>query len=567
MHPLRRLPIKEALILLYLVADWGALVQRVESLGPSLALISYVALYAMVAAALWVASRLDVSWLRWLVALALFAGAAFIGASERALGDHLTYDAFLNLAGSTGFAGDALGEHGARILVGALVALPLLPGIGLKPRAPGALRLRWAGVPACAFAILVAILFVRGGDGARGLPGAFTPIAYLALATGEGLASGGPRRAVTMAHRPVTSRGDVVLIVDESVAARYLDFVDPAGVRTGLLTPPPGIAVHSFGVAASVTNCSLGTNLTLRHGGTRAAYMKLNATGPAIWDYARKAGFIPVYIDAQRTGGGLQNGMDAAEHARIATFVQFDDVPVEQRDIAAADRIAALLANGRREFILVNKVGAHFPVHDRYPDSHAVHRPALPRGGFLGIADTGKRDGFDGSDDQWQLYRNAYRNALLWKVGGFFDRLLAPGTLHGATLIYTADHGQDLNERGASGVHTHCSSDPVPEEGAVPLAVLTDAGHTGMWPAAAALNRNRASHYQLFPTLLRLMGYSPSAVRAAYGESLDARLADEMRFNSRFHARLGRKPEWRRIDVAALARPPARDSVRQVAAH
>ncbi len=564
MHRLHRLPIKEALILLYLAADGGAVVERIESLGLSLSLVSYAALYAMIAAALWVASRIDAALVRWPLAVALFAAAAFIGASERSLGDHLTYDAYLNLAGSTGFAGDALGEHGARIAIGVLAALPLLPGVGVKPRVP--LRLRWAGVPGVAFAILAATLFVRGGDGARGLPGAFTPMAYLALATGEELASGGPRRAVTLAHRPVAARGDLVLIVDESVAARYLDFVDPAGVRTGLLTPPPGIAVHSFGVAAAVTNCSLGTNLTLRHGGTRAGYMKLNATGPAIWDYARKAGLVPVYIDAQRTGGGLQNGMDAAEQARIATFIQFDDVPVEQRDIAAADRLAQLLANDRREFIFVNKVGAHFPVHDKYPDSHKLHRPALPRGNFLGIADTGKRDGFDGSDDQWQLYRNAYRNTLLWKVGGFFDRLLAPGTLHGATVIYTADHGQDLNERGGSGVHTHCSTDPVPEEGAVPLAVLTDVGGTGMWPAAAALNRDRASHYQLFPTMLRLMGYAPDAVRAAYGESLDATLVDEMRFNSRFHARLGRKPEWRRIDVATLVRPPASDGARHVAA-
>ena len=563
MHRLRRLPIKEALILLYLAADAGAVVERAESLGPSLSLGSYAALYAMIAAALWTLSRLGSGWVRWPLAVALFAGAAFIGASERSLGDHLTYDAFLNLTGSAGFAGDALDEHGARILVGVLAALPLLPGIGLRPRAP--LPLRWAAIPAGAFAVLLAILFLRGGDGARGLPGAFTPIAYLALATGEELASGGPRRTVTLAHRPVAARGDLVLIVDESVAARYLDIVDSAGVRTGLLDPPAGIAVHGFGVAASVTNCSLGTNLTLRHGGTRVAYMKINATGPAIWDYARKAGFAPVYIDAQRTGGGLQNGMDDAERARIAAFIQFDDVPVEQRDIAAADRLAALLANGRREFILVNKVGAHFPVHDKYPDSHALHRPALPRGGFLGIADTGKRDGFDGSADQWLLYRNAYRNTLLWKVGGFFGRLLAPGTLHGATVIYTADHGQDLNERGGSGVHTHCSTDPVPEEGAVPLAVLTDAGRAGMWPAAAARNRDRASHYQLFPTMLRLMGYAPGAVRAAYGDSLEGNLIDELRFNSRFHARLGRKPEWRRIDAAALARPPVSDGAQSLA--
>ncbi|MEG3181717.1 sulfatase-like hydrolase/transferase [Sphingomonas sp. LT1P40] len=559
----RHAPLKEALLLLYLLADGGTVVERLGSLGVSLSLAIYLALYAMLAGALWVASRLAQPLLRWGLALSLFAAAAFLGASERILADHLTYDGFLNLAGSAGFAGDAMAQHGGRIALAVLVAVPLLLAIGLAPRRP--LRARWVLAPVGALAVLTGVLFMRGGDGARGLPTAFAPLAYLMLAAGEGIGSEKERRAVAMRPGPPRVDGDIVLIVDESVAARYLDFVDPAGVRTGLLTPPKGIAVNHFGVAASITNCSLGTNLTLRHGGTRNHYAELNATGPAIWDFARKAGFGTVYIDAQRTAGGLHNGMDADERARIDTLVQFDDVAVETRDHAAAARITQHLTNGTREFILVNKVGAHFPVHDKYPDSHAVYRPALPRGRYLGIADSGKRDGFDGSGTQWQLYRNAYRNTLLWSVGGFFDRLLAPGTLHGATIIYTSDHGQDLNERGGSGVHTHCGANPVPEEGAVPIAVLTDAGNVGGWAAAVRLNRNRASHYQLFPTLLGLMGYAPDAVRAVYGESLDRPLKDEMRFNTLFNARLGRKPVWKAIDAATLMRPPKRDAGQRAA--
>lgn len=566
MQRFQQAPLKEALLLLYLVADGGSLADRVTSLGLSPSLGLFAVFYLVLAGALWVASRLASNPLRWTMAVLLFAAGAFIGASERILNDHLTYDGFLNLVGSAGFAGDAMTQHGLRIGAEIFAALPLLFAIGLTPNRARRFDARWAAAPLGALALLTGMLFLRGGDGARGLPGAFTSLAYLTLATGEELASDGARRQVAMQPQAMPGSGDIVLIVDESVAARYLDLADPFGVRTGLLTPPPGIAVHNFGVAASITNCSLGTNLTLRHGGTRERYMEINASGPAIWDYARKAGFAPVYIDAQRTGGGLHNGMDAAERARIQTFVQFDDVAVEERDHAAADRIAGLLANGRREFILVNKVGAHFPVHDKYPDSHAVHRPALPRGRFLGVSDTGSRDGFDGSAGQWRRYRNAYRNTLLWNVGGFFERLMASGTLHGATVIYTADHGQDLRERGGGGVHTHCSAHPVAEEGAVPLAVLTDAGMVDGWPEAARRNANRASHYQVFPTILALMGYPENAVRSDYGISLHAPLTDEMRFNTRFNARLGRKPEWKRIDVAALARPPRSDSGPAVAA-
>ena len=52
------------------------------------------------------------------------------------------------------------------------------------------------------------------------------------------------------------------------------------------------------------------------------------------------------------------------------------------------------------------------------------------------------------------------------------------------------------------------------------------------------------------------MGYAPRDVHPVYGESLAGPLEDELRFNTRFNARLGRKPEWKRIDASALARPP-----------
>src|SRR5690606_40746790 len=68
--------------------------------------------------------------------------------------------------------------------------------------------------------------------------------------------------------------GDIVLIIDESIAGRYLDINDAAGVRSGLASPPPGITVSNFGIAASITNCSYGSNLTLRYGGTRGDYQR-----------------------------------------------------------------------------------------------------------------------------------------------------------------------------------------------------------------------------------------------------------------------------------------------------
>jgi len=205
---------------------------------------------------------------------------------------------------------------------------------------------------------------------------------------------------------------------------------------------------------------------------------------------------------------------------------------------------------------VINKVGAHFPVHDKYPDDFMAYRPTLPRGQFMEVADTGKRDGFNGQPDDWVLYRNAYKNTLLWNVGEFFARVFAKADLSNATLIYTSDHGQDLHERGNPGLNTHCGGDPVEEEGLVPLVVIQGSGlHTLDWQSALAGNKDRSSHYNIFPTLLQLMGYDLAAIEPIYGKSLSQPTADDFTFNYRFNARLGAKPAWRHIDLKTIVTP------------
>ncbi len=120
-----------------------------------------------------------------------------------------------------------------------------------------------------------------------------------------------------------------------------------------------------------------------------------------------------VYIDSQRTGGNLQNLMNAAEKKKdIDEFVQFDRTSVRDRDMAAAAKLIELLNDGEPQLVVINKVGAHFPVHDKYPDAFMAYRPTLPRGQFVEVVDTGTRDGFNGQPDDWLLYRNAYKKIL-----------------------------------------------------------------------------------------------------------------------------------------------------------
>ncbi|WP_085586752.1 MULTISPECIES: sulfatase-like hydrolase/transferase [unclassified Pseudomonas] len=550
--------LKELLLIIYLLLYSDYYLDRLSAIGVGFAVVLFGVMFLALTFALLLTAYIRQSFIRHLFALAMFISAVFFDVYMRVTADYLTYSGFVSLVYSGGFIQEAAYQYRDAIVHGLLNGVPLLLGIGLKPRRPfplpNALRV---AAPLCGVMLLSAVLFVRAGEGARGLPVMYTPLAYLNLFAYEALHNTvGPREPVSLARNGAAVGHDIVLIIDESISGNYLDINAPFGVHSNLKEAHPGVAVFNYGYAASIANCSADTNVTLRYGGTRADYRRINSTLPSIWQYAKGAGLRTVYIDAQRTGGNLQNLMDGAEKKDIDEFVQFDQTSVRDRDMAAAAKLVELLNDGTPQLVVINKVGAHFPVHDKYPDAFMAYRPALPRGQFTDIADTGKRDGFNGQPDDWALYRNAYKNTVLWNVGEFFSRVFAQADLNNAVLIYTSDHGQDLHERGNPGLNTHCGGDPVEEEGLVPLVVIQgERLQTLDWPAQLAANKDRSSHYNIFPTLLQLMGYDLAGIEAVYGKPLSVPTADDFTFNYRFNARLGAKPEWKHIDLGSIVTP------------
>ncbi len=493
----------------------------------------------------------------------MFPSAGFFDAYTHITDSYLTYDAFITMVDSVGFMGDAVEQYRDQMLLAVGKSLLLFVGIGLPPGpAPRMPRLAPIAAPLLALVMVVGILFVRSGDGARGLAPIYPPLGYLSLYGYEMLqGSAGPREPVTIARTQAPMARDIVLIIDEAIAGNYLDLNTPDGVTSNLVQPEPGVDIFNYGYAASITNCSSGTNVTLRYGGTRDDYPRINTTMPSMWQYAKEAGFRTVYIDGQNTGGKMQNLMTDAERADIDQFIQFDGMPVVKRDMAALDKVVALLKDGKQQLIVINKAGAHFPLANKYPDDFEKYQPALPRDDVNDAAEQEFKTGFDGSPEAWVRYRNSYRNTLLWNVGEFFRRLFAEADLSQAVVIYTSDHGQNLHERGDPGVNTHCGTDPVPEEGLVPLVVIQGKGLKALdWQAHLAQNRNASSHYNIFPTLLMLMGYDPAEVASEYGPSLDMPTDDPFTFNVKFNVRLRAKPDFRPIDLSKVVMPPTSDS-------
>lgn len=553
---------KILLILAYLAADHASFTDRVSSLGLSAGLVIFLALYGFFVAALFLTAFMRLGWLRTGLAALLAAASVFQHAFEWTTAAPLTYEAFINLMTASGQMGEALAQHGHVLLRAVPVALLLFAGIALPPRTHGIPHAVALAAPILSLALLTTLLYLRGGEGSRALPAAWPPLSFAGLMVAEDLATpDGPRPPVTLPRAADPAGQDIVLLVDESVAANYLDINNRNGVRSGLQDPPPGVRAINYGYAVSVHDCSANSNAVLRFGGTRDNYQQALAHYPSIWAYARAAGLRTVYIDAQSTGGRLQNMMTASERAEIQDFIQFDDVPVLDRDMAAARLLAERIANGRPEFIYVNKVGAHFPIQDKFPDELMRYRPVLERGSHGLLSWSSDRTGFTGQPEEWVRYRNSYRNTLLWNVGAFFDRLLAASDLAGATIIYTSDHGQDLHERGNPGNNTHCGATRSAQEvGLVPLVVLENgADRTLDWSRHLAGQRNGLSHFRIFPTLLALMGYERDAIARKYGPGLDQPDKDPFSYNLVFNTRLGREPEWQVIDPAAIIDPPASD--------
>ena len=183
-----------------------------------------------------------------------------------------------------GFADEALEEFQHIILKSAFFGLLLLIGILLpaSKNSKPAFKL-YASIPVLVIGLLTTMLFFRGGDGAKGLPAVLTPVAYFNLSVYEKLTTDyGERKEVSIATEGKQNK-DIILIVDESITAMYLDINSISGEKTYLKEAYSNKKIHNYGIAAAATNCSYGTNIVLRYGGMRENYVEYISSMPSIW--------------------------------------------------------------------------------------------------------------------------------------------------------------------------------------------------------------------------------------------------------------------------------------------
>lgn len=396
------------------------------------------------------------------------------------------------------------------------------------------------------------IVYSKSGEGSNGLPDYNNILAYSFIYTIENITTpDNILRAPVNISVKQDKIENIILVMDESIHGAFLDLNNK---KNGIITNLPKEHMVNFGLATSASNCSTASNLSVRFGASKNNHLQDILTHPSLWAYAKNAYYTTTYIDGQRTNGHLMNQMTTEELSNVDNFLQLDEqTKPYNKDIIIAQLVRKVLKENKSNFIYINKMGAHFPYEGKYPRSKTLYKPTMIQTYFGNESDPKVNKARTNTREKKLRVINSYKNAVSWNTRQFFKVLLEKLDLKNTAIIYTSDHGQDFNEEDKSGNRTHCSTYNAPaDEGIVPFVFITN--NDVLLPkleAARKINFNNVSHFNLYPTILELFGYSAVDIaRSGHMEpSIFMKLPNGNReFMSLFFTRFGRKPLWVQID-------------------
>lgn len=314
-----------------------------------------------------------------------------------------------------------------------------------------------------------------------------------------------PRETLTFrAAEP--PKNNIVLIIDESFRSDHFTINGYKRNTTPFLTELADAGdLYNWGTASSAATYSDPSNVILLTGVTdlpdTTYRTRLN---PSIFQYAKAMGYTTSYYSGQYPRGPVEfsdDDMTAIDHLFTIREMTAND----RIDFEIAGRVHPLLNKKVGQFIVIQKLGAHFNYDNQYPAKEALWLPVL------------KDDRIDPSTRQAMI--NSYDNALRYNSEGFFRALLGERNfLDHTVIVYTSDHGQTLGEAGAT--HTHAGR--TRHEAMVPLFIITR-------QKLAADTNYKASHFNIFATLLDLMKIPPPERKHPYAPSLLGTGASESR--------------------------------------
>ncbi len=257
-------PLKLILLLVAVLYDYAIYAARLQQIDSTASLLAYVVLFSGLILVFILFANTGSLSLRLIFGLLLSLSWLFYDAYFRIMGDFISYDAFIQLYNSRGFALQTIVQYlqpllfslpPAMFILAAIILAPQKYALRKKPadyKPPVSERHFTGALPALSICALAVMLYMRGGDGANGLPQGFVIPAYASLMTFENITESlGPRAPVSLTHHadPRLPR-DIVFIIDESIRGDYLDINNPNGAPTGLI-PVIGETTQNFGYVSS----------------------------------------------------------------------------------------------------------------------------------------------------------------------------------------------------------------------------------------------------------------------------------------------------------------------------
>jgi glucan phosphoethanolaminetransferase (alkaline phosphatase superfamily) len=471
----------------------------------------YLGTYAVAAAAIVVAVFSRSAIVRWVSLAAVFAFLGLEFCTRLVIGGNIGFNEVHTTLSESTFAGQFVWSYltsvwQAALLAGAITAglIPVVHWTRIR------FAVWWLCLAPVAASMMYAVMW-RTVAATDVYPSPLRVPVLFAYASLNSL-DARPRQPVEM---PVEGRPQprvLILVMDESVTGAYLSINGWRQQTTPYLESSADQYLN-FGISCSASNISAATNVIIRAGlrvDQIADRAQLGLRKPTIFQYAQAAGYRTAYLDGQYAPGVRGNfltryDLDSIDEVYWVIADEPDSAMRYRRDRLLAQRVLELVEGGEPVFIWVSKYGAHVHYEQAYPAEARVFEPTMPAGRSMAASTA-------------EEVENSYANALRWAVDGFWEMLAPALDLDDTVVLYTSDHGQSIQrERGVSS-HADRVNPPaiqanVPMLGwGRPLEERFSGGIDAV--------RNRTSHFQLFPTMLMLMGFDEQDVTSRYGVPL-----------------------------------------------
>jgi len=294
---------------------------------------------------------------------------------------------------------------------------------------------------------------------------------------------------------------NIIWIIDESVGGKYLSINGYAKDTTPYLNTLNKFIIN-LGIASSGANTSMASNLILQSGIQLEKLPDKNNYSlkkSSIYQYAKNAGYTTSYISGQSYKMVLQDGMTAYDLKYIDNFYQPPEAGAHEKEItipeeAIIEHVSNVLKNDKSNFIYIVKSGVHFHYEKSYPDTHKVFVPTLEENEAMSMENKNR-------------IINSYLNGIRWKVDDFFKYFFAETKIlerDDTIIIYTSDHGQSILENNIRATHS-TAYNPPRTQGIVPFLLFLK--NKEDLEKQVLHVKDNATHYMLFPTTLKWMGY------------------------------------------------------------